>query len=116
MACCPVRSPAGHGMCGPTVGWANENWKEQLLPPLASGEDIWCQLFSNRRADRTLRACAPVRSRRMTGRATGSSTAEDLDQRRPAFRLGALDHPHRPERGQAQGPDHVLPAHGFARR
>ncbi|WP_300379108.1 acyl-CoA dehydrogenase [Henriciella sp.] len=37
----------GHGMCGPTVmAWANEEWKEKLLPPLASGEDIWCQLFS----------------------------------------------------------------------
>ncbi|MEQ9315097.1 MAG: acyl-CoA dehydrogenase [Henriciella sp.] len=37
----------GHGMCGPTVmSWANEEWKEKLLPPLASGEEIWCQLFS----------------------------------------------------------------------
>ena len=37
----------GHGMCGPTVmAWANEAWKEKLLPPLASGEEIWCQLFS----------------------------------------------------------------------
>jgi len=37
----------GHGMCGPTVmEWASEEWKEKLLPPLASGEEIWCQLFS----------------------------------------------------------------------
>ena len=37
----------GHGMCGPTVmAWASEDWKEKLLPPLASGEEIWCQLFS----------------------------------------------------------------------
>ena len=37
----------GHGMCGPTVmAWADEATKEQLLPPLASGEHIWCQLFS----------------------------------------------------------------------
>lgn len=37
----------GHGMCGPTVmEWANEEWKERLLPPLASGEEVWCQLFS----------------------------------------------------------------------
>ena len=37
----------GHGMCGPTVmEWANEEWKEKLLPPLASGEEVWCQLFS----------------------------------------------------------------------
>lgn len=37
----------GHGMCGPTVmAWASEEQKQQLLPPLASGEEIWCQLFS----------------------------------------------------------------------
>jgi len=37
----------GHGMCGPTVmAWADEATKEKLLPPLASGEHIWCQLFS----------------------------------------------------------------------
>jgi len=37
----------GHGMCGPTVmAWADEATKERLLPPLAAGEHIWCQLFS----------------------------------------------------------------------
>ena len=37
----------GQGMCGPTVmAWGNDEWKEKLLPPLASGEEIWCQLFS----------------------------------------------------------------------
>ena len=37
----------GHGMCGPTVmAYATEAQKRQLLPPLASGEHIWCQLFS----------------------------------------------------------------------
>jgi alkylation response protein AidB-like acyl-CoA dehydrogenase len=37
----------GHGMCGPTVmAWASEDQKRKLLPPLASGEEVWCQLFS----------------------------------------------------------------------
>jgi alkylation response protein AidB-like acyl-CoA dehydrogenase len=37
----------GHGMCGPTVmAFATEDQKRHLLPRLASGEDIWCQLFS----------------------------------------------------------------------
>jgi acyl-CoA dehydrogenase len=37
----------GHGMCGPTVmAWASEAQKQALLPPLVSGEQIWCQLFS----------------------------------------------------------------------
>ncbi len=37
----------GHGMCGPTVmHWASEDLKRELLPRPASGEDVWCQLFS----------------------------------------------------------------------
>jgi acyl-CoA dehydrogenase len=37
----------GHGMCGPTMmAWATEAQKQERLPPLASGEEIWCQLFS----------------------------------------------------------------------
>ena len=37
----------GHGMCGPTmIAWASEEQKRHHLPPLASGEEIWCQLFS----------------------------------------------------------------------
>jgi alkylation response protein AidB-like acyl-CoA dehydrogenase len=35
------------GMCGPTLmAWASEDQKRDLLPKLVSGEDIWCQLFS----------------------------------------------------------------------
>ena len=37
----------GHGMCGPTVmAFADEATKRRHLPLLASGEEIWCQLFS----------------------------------------------------------------------
>ncbi|MGV8997318.1 MAG: acyl-CoA dehydrogenase [Parvibaculaceae bacterium] len=37
----------GHGMCGPTMmAYASEEHKKKYLPPLASGENIWCQLFS----------------------------------------------------------------------
>ena len=37
----------GHNMCGPTLmAWASEAEKARRLPPLASGEEIWCQLFS----------------------------------------------------------------------
>jgi alkylation response protein AidB-like acyl-CoA dehydrogenase len=37
----------GQGMCGPTVmAYASEAQKQQYLPPLASGETVWCQLFS----------------------------------------------------------------------
>ncbi|WP_022722175.1 acyl-CoA dehydrogenase [Rhodopseudomonas sp. B29] len=37
----------GQGMCGPTMmAYASEDQKRHYLPPLASGEKIWCQLFS----------------------------------------------------------------------
>ncbi len=37
----------GHGMCGPTImAYAAEEQKRRYLPPLAAGEEIWCQLFS----------------------------------------------------------------------
>jgi alkylation response protein AidB-like acyl-CoA dehydrogenase len=37
----------GEGMCGPTVmAFAGEAHKRRYLPKLASGEEIWCQLFS----------------------------------------------------------------------
>lgn len=37
----------GQGMCGPTlIAYASEAHKERLLPKMASGEEVWCQLFS----------------------------------------------------------------------
>src|SRR5436305_993568 len=37
----------GEGMCGPTVmAYGSEEHKRHYLPKLASGEKIWCQLFS----------------------------------------------------------------------
>lgn len=37
----------GLGMCAPTLmAWATEEQKCRYLPHLASGEEIWCQLFS----------------------------------------------------------------------
>ncbi len=37
----------GQGMCAPTMmAYASEEHKQQYVPRIASGEDIWCQLFS----------------------------------------------------------------------
>ncbi|MEQ1873718.1 MAG: acyl-CoA dehydrogenase family protein [Ilumatobacteraceae bacterium] len=37
----------GHGMCGPTVlAYGTEAQKDRHLPPLLSGDEVWCQLFS----------------------------------------------------------------------
>jgi alkylation response protein AidB-like acyl-CoA dehydrogenase len=41
------RNPIGHGMCGPTVVvWGSEEQKSRYLRPLFTGEEVWCQLFS----------------------------------------------------------------------
>jgi alkylation response protein AidB-like acyl-CoA dehydrogenase len=41
------RNPIGYGMCGPTVVvWGSEEQKKRYLRPLFTGEEIWCQLFS----------------------------------------------------------------------
>ena len=41
------RNPIGYGMCGPTVvAWGSEAQKQRYLRPLFTGEEIWCQLFS----------------------------------------------------------------------
>ena len=41
------RNPIGYGMCGPTVAvWGTEEQKRRYLRPLFTGEEIWCQLFS----------------------------------------------------------------------
>ncbi len=37
----------GHGMAAPTLmAYASEDHKRKLLPPMARGDQIWCQLFS----------------------------------------------------------------------
>ncbi|MGA1505920.1 MAG: acyl-CoA dehydrogenase family protein [Ilumatobacteraceae bacterium] len=41
------RNPIGYGMCGPTVvEWGSEEQKRRYLRPLFTGEEVWCQLFS----------------------------------------------------------------------
>lgn len=42
-----MRNPIGYGMCGPTVvEWGTPEQKTRYLRPLFTGEEIWCQLFS----------------------------------------------------------------------
>lgn len=41
------RNPIGHGMTGPTVvAWGSDEQKQRYLRPLFTGEEVWCQLFS----------------------------------------------------------------------
>ena len=42
-----ARNPIGHGMCGPTVAvWGSPEQTKRYLRPLFTGEEVWCQLFS----------------------------------------------------------------------
>jgi alkylation response protein AidB-like acyl-CoA dehydrogenase len=42
-----ARNPIGHGMCAPTiVTHGSDAQRQRYLRPLFSGQDIWCQLFS----------------------------------------------------------------------
>ncbi len=41
------RNPIGYGMCAPTVvAWGTDEQKQRYLRPCFTGEEIWCQLFS----------------------------------------------------------------------
>jgi len=41
------RNPIGHGMCAPTiVTHGRDDQKRRYLRPLFTGEEIWCQMFS----------------------------------------------------------------------
>jgi alkylation response protein AidB-like acyl-CoA dehydrogenase len=36
-----------HGICAPTlIAWASEAQRRRFLPKMASGEEVWCQFFS----------------------------------------------------------------------
>ena len=100
----------GEGMCGPTVmAFGSEEHKRHYLPKLASGEQIWCQLFSEPAGGSDV---AGLRTRAekqgddwiVNGQKIWTSGAHYSD-------YGLADHPHRSQCAQAQGPDDVLPRH-----
>ena len=62
-------------------------------------------------AGRRLRRRRLAHPRGEEGRQLDRQRPEDLDLGRALFRLRPADHPHRSQRAQAQGPDHVLSRH-----
>ena len=68
------------------------------------------------RARRRIGCRGLAHARRKQGRQLDRQRPEDLDLRRALLRLRPLDHPHRSQRAQAQGLDHVLPRHEEQRR
>src|SRR3979490_1809339 len=100
----------GHGMCGPTMmAFAGEDQKRKYLPPLASGEKVWCQLFSEPAGGADRRRPPPARGE--TRRRLDHQRPEDLDLRRALFRLWHPAYPYRSQCAQAQGTHDVLSRH-----
>src|SRR6267143_4656470 len=63
----------GEGMCGPTVmAYGSEEHKRHYLPKLASGDQIWCQLFSE-----------PAGGSDVAGLRTRAEKKRSLDHQRP---------------------------------
>ncbi len=105
----------GQGMCGPTVmAYGSQADKAKYLPKIASGEHIWCQLFSEPLGG--LRRRGPAHPRGKERRRMDRQRPESLDHRRAFFRLRHRHHPYRSSAAQAQGPDHVLARHEVAGR
>src|SRR6478735_5773777 len=98
----------GEGMCGPTVmAYGSEAHKRHYLPKLASGEHIWCQLFSEPAGGSDVAGLRTRAERRRLDR----QRPEDLDLGRALLRLRPSEHAHRSQCAEAQGIDDVLSRH-----
>ncbi|XVQ06397.1 acyl-CoA dehydrogenase family protein [Spirillospora sp. CA-255316] len=60
------RNPIGHGMCGPTLAAWGSDAQRAMLRSLFSGEEVWCQLFSEPGAGSDLAGLA-TRARKDAG-------------------------------------------------
>ncbi len=106
-------NPIGIGWAGPTLMYAGtEEQKERWLWPLLSGEEFWCQLFSEPGAG--LRPGLAHHQGRARRRPLRRQRAEGLDELRPHRPLGDPPRPHRPGRHQAHGHQLLRLPHGRA--
>ena len=104
-----MRNPIGHGMCGPTVVvWGSDEQKQRYLRPLFTGEEVWCQLFSEPGAGSDVAGLSTKAVRDgdewiVNGQKVWTTLAH-------VVALGPARRPHRPRGREARGP------HGVRRR
>ena len=89
----PARIGIGLGMAAPTIlAYGSEEQKQRWLRPLWTGEEVWCQLFSEPGAGSDLAGLA-TRAVRVDGEGAGGSPARRCGRPSRTWRAGACCSP-----------------------
>ena len=94
------RNPIGYGMCAPTiVTHGSDAQKQRYLRPLFTGEEIWCQMFSEPGAGSDVAGL--VDACRSATATSGSSTARRCGRRSRTSRVRHRARAHRSRAGRS---------------